>query len=71
MFFQVEAAPAQRRYMRIWSVVHRCLARLTAMAMGFAGAPLRLLASDHHTLRLLQDCRSATEHNRLAGTHPT
>jgi hypothetical protein len=39
MFFQVEAAPAQRRLMRFWSVVHQCLARLTAMAMGFSGAP--------------------------------
>jgi hypothetical protein len=39
MFFQVEAAATQRRFMRFWSVVHQCTARLTAMAMGFAGAP--------------------------------
>jgi hypothetical protein len=30
---------SQRRYMRFWSVVHHCLARLIAMAMGFSGAP--------------------------------
>jgi hypothetical protein len=39
MFLQVEAALPQRHLMWFWSVARKCPARLTAMAMGFSGAP--------------------------------